>query len=72
MFISKSNIYRQHPHKLSTRGIVRPSGDVWIKSTIEESKEIKLKDIGIIFVKKPKIEESLRHRKSEKIDPTKG
>lgn len=68
----KSNIYRQHPHKLSTKGVVRPSGEVWLKFNIDQSRDIKIKDIGIVFVKKPKIEESLKHRKKENIDPTKG
>lgn len=71
-------IFRQHPHKLSSKGEMLDSGHVWTKffrveKSEEKSQIIQIKDIGIVFVKKPTIEESLKHRRNEKeSDPTKG
>lgn len=64
-------IFRQHPHKLSTKD-VQESGEVLLRKSVQQKKKIEIKDVGIVFVKKQRIEESLTLRMKRNIDPTKG
>lgn len=67
----KLNIYRQHPHKVSTKDL-RKGGEACSTHVVGDLGEIQFKDIGIIYVKRQDIKESLTHRQNMKIDPTGG
>ncbi|XP_055319548.1 dorsal-related immunity factor Dif-like [Sitodiplosis mosellana] len=62
---------KQHPHKLTTKEVLE-SGAVLLKHNVTQRKKIEVKDVGIVFVKKQRIHDSLKQRKSMNIDPTKG
>lgn len=74
MFFINQNyiLFRQHPHKLTSKGKVSTGGIYSLKGSMTQSKMIEFKDIGVVFVKKNNISASLTDRKSKNIDPTRG
>lgn len=64
---------RQHPHKLSSKKGILEGGIYGVyKECQSESSEIEFRDIGILFVKKENIHDSLENRRECLIDPTNG
>lgn len=71
MCVYHFHICRQHPHKVSTKDL-REGGEAYSTHILGDSGEVQFKDIGIIFVKRQDIKESLTNRRREEIDPTGG
>lgn len=64
--------FRQHPHKLSSKTNV-PDNGIYARSfNVRDESPIEFKDIGIVFVKKENIYNSLNKRKQHNNDPTSG
>ncbi|XP_055319547.1 dorsal-related immunity factor Dif-like [Sitodiplosis mosellana] len=63
---------KQHPHKLSIKMKNKLSGEVLLKYNVTQKETIKIRDVGVVFVKKCRIQESLMLRMNANIDPTGG
>lgn len=68
--------YRQHPHKIYSASVLKKDnstrgGVLAVKKTVGKSGEVEFQDIGIMYVKRSSMIESLKERRQKNINPFK-